>query len=81
MKETGSEIEIYFDDLNEEAQKKFLKAMGIETSEDGNYDIVPIAIVPVPEIDDGKIIDDNLNRELTEKQIKAVRDWALPKKT
>jgi len=54
MKETGSEIEIYFDDLDEEAQKKFLKAMGIETSDEGNYDVVPIAIVPVPEIDDGK---------------------------
>lgn len=81
MKETGSEIEIHFYDLNEDAQKKFLKGMGIETSEEGNYDVFPIAIVPVPEIDDGKIINDTLNKELTDEQIKAVRDWALPKKT
>lgn len=81
MKETGNEIEIYFDDLNEEAQKKFLKAMGIETSDEGNYDIIPIAIVPMPEIDDRKIMDDMLNKDLTEDQIKAVRDWALPKST
>lgn len=79
MKETGNEIEIYFDDLQEDAQKKFLKAMEIETSDKGNYDIVPIAIVPIPEIDDGKILNDTLNKELTDEQIKAVRDWALPK--
>jgi hypothetical protein len=47
MKETGSEIEIYFHDLNEDAQKKFLKAMGIETSDEGNYGVIPIAIVPM----------------------------------
>lgn len=79
MKETGSEIEIYFDDLNEDAQKKFLKAMGIETSDEGNYDVFPIAIVPMPEIDDGKIMNEMINRDLTDDQIKAVRDWALPK--
>jgi hypothetical protein len=49
MKETGSDIEVYFVDLNENAQKKFLKAMGIETSDKGNYDIVPIAILHKPE--------------------------------
>lgn len=52
MKESENEIKIYFDDLNEEAQKTFLKAMRIETSGEGNYDIVPIAIVPIPEIDE-----------------------------
>ncbi len=52
MKESENAIEIYFDDLNEEAQKIFLKTMGIETSDEGNYDIVPIAIVPIPEIDE-----------------------------
>lgn len=51
MKDTGSEIEIYFDDLNEDTKKKFLKAMGIETSEEGNYDVFPIAFVPIPEIE------------------------------
>ena len=81
MKETGSELEIYFHDLNEDAQKKFLKTMGIETSDKGNYDIVPIAIVPIPEIDNGKIMDNMLNRDITDDQIKVVRDWALPKST
>ena len=56
MKNTGSEIEIYFDDLQEDVQKEFLKAMGMETNSEGNYEIVPIAIVPIPEIDDGKMI-------------------------
>lgn len=61
MKETGSEIEIFFVDLNEEAQKKFLKAMGIETSDEGNYDVMPIAFVPVPEIDDGKTKNEDID--------------------
>ncbi len=61
MKETGSEIEIYFDDMNEDAQKKFLKAMGMEKSDEGNYDILPIAIVPIPEIDDGKTKSEDIH--------------------
>ncbi len=52
MKIGETEIEIFLSDLQEDAQKKFLKAMGIETSDEGNYDIVPIAIVPMPEMDD-----------------------------
>ena len=78
MKNTGSDIEMYFDDLNEDSKKEFLKAMGMETSSEGNYDIVPIAVIPIPEIDDGKIIENMLNKDLTEKEIKAVRKWALP---
>lgn len=57
MEDTGSEIKIYFDDLNEDSKKEFLKAIGMETSDEGNYDIFPIAIVPKPEIDDEKIMD------------------------
>jgi hypothetical protein len=49
MKVTEEGIEISFFDLNEEAQKEFLRAVGLESSDDGNYDIFPIAVVPVPE--------------------------------
>lgn len=77
MKNTGGEIEIFFDDLNEDSQKEFLKAMGMKTSDEGNYDMVPIAVIPIPEIDDGEIIDDMLNKEMTQEDIKAVREWAL----
>lgn len=45
---TGN-IEVFFDDLNEEAQKVFLEAQGIETPEEGNYDTMPIAVIPIPE--------------------------------
>jgi len=38
-------FEIMFDDLTEEAQQRFLEFQGLEDSADGNYDIVPIAIV------------------------------------
>ena len=37
------EIEIYFDDLNPEAQKEFLEKLGT-TPEEENWDICPIAI-------------------------------------
>lgn len=61
MRETERDIKIYFDDLNEDAQKKFLKAMGMETSDEGNYDTIPIAIVPVPEIDDGETKNEDID--------------------
>lgn len=40
-------MEIYFSDLNEDAQKRFLEFEGISTPEEGNYDsdIVPIAVL------------------------------------
>lgn len=39
-------IEIYFRDLTEEAQKRFLEAAQVETEEDGNWDnVFPIAVV------------------------------------
>lgn len=39
------EFEIYFSDLNEEAQKELLEAVGAETPADMNWDInlLPIA--------------------------------------
>jgi hypothetical protein len=40
-----SSFEIMFDDLTEDAQARFLAFQGIESPEDGNYDIVPISIV------------------------------------
>jgi len=61
MKVTETEIEIFLSDLQEDEQKKFLKAMGIETSDKGNYDVIPIAIVPKPEIDDGKTKNEDID--------------------
>ena len=39
-------FEIYFSDLNEDAQKRLLKAVGAETASDMNWDIdmCPIAM-------------------------------------
>lgn len=42
-------IEIYFDDLTEDAQKSFLEAMGMKSPEEGNYEVFPIAEIPIPE--------------------------------
>ena len=40
-----STFEIEFDDLNEDAQKRFLKFQGLENPEQGNLHISPIAFV------------------------------------
>lgn len=50
MKVTETEIEIFLYDLQEDEQKEFLKAMGMETSDEGNYGTFPIAVVPIPEM-------------------------------
>jgi ABC-type glycerol-3-phosphate transport system substrate-binding protein len=38
-------MEIMFDDLNEEAQKKLLDEAGVSRPEDMNWDDIPIAVV------------------------------------
>ncbi len=48
MKVDDTGIEIYLSDLNPEAQKQFMDAMNIEYEEDGNYEVFPIAVVPIP---------------------------------
>lgn len=41
-------LEIYFDDLSENAQKEFIKIYG----DNGNYDITPLAKIPISDSDD-----------------------------
>lgn len=40
-----SQFEIYFDDLNSEAQDKYLEWIGIQKAEDGNFEYMPITIL------------------------------------
>lgn len=42
-------FEIMFDDLSEEAQRRFLQFQGLEDPADGNFEICPIAIVELTE--------------------------------
>ena len=42
-------MEIYFSDLNEEAQKELLKLYGIKTPQEGNFDVVPLFVLVEPE--------------------------------
>ncbi len=46
MKMTKENIEIFFSDLTDAAQKEFLKAAGLKSASEGNYDIFPIAVIP-----------------------------------
>jgi len=43
------ELEIYMDDLTEEARERVLKFLGIEKPEDLNLDVFPLTTVPKPE--------------------------------
>ena len=42
-------FEIYFDDLSEDAKKRFLSFLRLDSSEDINYDVFPIATFEVEE--------------------------------
>jgi hypothetical protein len=50
-------FEIMFDDLTEEVQQQFLEFQGLADSKDGNYDIVPIAVIELE--DDCFDLDDS----------------------
>ena len=41
----GKTMEIYFRDLNEDTQKAVLDFYGLETPEDGNYDVFPVCVL------------------------------------
>ena len=38
-------LEIFFHDLKEEAQDRVLQFYNIESAEDGNYDVIPLAVL------------------------------------
>ena len=42
-------FEIFFDDLNEEAQQRLCETMDINTDKEMNWDIVPLAIIDFEE--------------------------------
>lgn len=42
-------FEIMFDDLSEEAQRRFLQFQGLEDAADGNFEVCPIAIAELEE--------------------------------
>lgn len=39
------EIEIYFRDLSEEKQAELLKAYGVKSPEEMNWDVFPVAVI------------------------------------
>jgi len=43
------QIEIYFEDLNEEAKKKLLDFFGIKSPKEANLDVFPLVTLPKPE--------------------------------
>lgn len=44
--ETGAmAMEIYYDDLKEEKQEELLEGRGLESPEEGNLDVFPIATI------------------------------------
>lgn len=60
-------FEIMFDDLKPEAQKEFLKYMGIKDPSEGNYEIVPIAEIDYADDDNGETDIDRLEAAIKKK--------------
>jgi hypothetical protein len=49
-------MELFFNDLTAEAQKKYLKVQGVSDASELNWEVSPIAIIEVkeePEVGDG----------------------------
>jgi hypothetical protein len=44
-------FEIMFDDLKEEAQCRFLEFQGLQDPADGNFEVCPLAIVELEDIE------------------------------
>lgn len=68
MSETET-FEIMFDDLSEDAKKRFLAFMRFKDSSDGNYDIYPIATVEV----ESEVLEENA-KEAKEEERKEERE-------
>jgi len=47
LEEDENNVEIMFSDLTPEAQKKLLRAFHVRSPEDMNWDVVPIAVIPI----------------------------------
>lgn len=47
-------FEIYFNDLNADAQKRFLEYIGLDDPKEGNYDIdmCPITVIDYQEVNE-----------------------------
>ena len=58
----GKTMEIYFSDLNEDAQKAVLDFYELETPEDGNYDVFPICVLEHEDesLDDTESVQDQV---------------------
>ena len=41
-------VEIYIDELKPDIQRQVLEELGLDTAEDGNYDIIPLFSVERP---------------------------------
>ena len=71
MSETES-FDIMFDDLSEDAKKRFLDFLRLETAEDGNYDCNSIATVEIQtevlEENEEEMKSRKRERELTERK-------------
>lgn len=58
MKVTDEGIEVYFSDLDYMSQEFFLKVLNLKSEKEGNFDVIPIALVPLPD----EIIEENNKR-------------------
>jgi len=54
VNEDVESFEIHFDDLSDEAKKEFLEFQGMKDPSEGNFDVLPIAIVD-KEVEGGEV--------------------------
>lgn len=63
-------FEIYFSDLTQEAQERFLASCGLSSAAEGNYDVFPITAIPALKMD-REIAETSENRACNEESTEA----------
>ena len=51
MKVRGQMVELFYQDLLPAAKKQYLEAMDVETPDQLNADVFPIAVIMIPDVD------------------------------
>lgn len=52
-------VELYYDDLNEKGKEKIQKAIGCTSTEEGNWDVIPLATI---DFEENYNVQDELNK-------------------
>jgi hypothetical protein len=71
LSDDGSGVDIFFSDFSPEAQEELLDLLGVESPEEGNWDVLPITNIPIDTNEDEVIwnSDEYLDKDEDEEDL------------